>query len=124
MNMNIEELYELRNTKDKEEISRMIDKERSEMIVKAVAVQTCIKNIDMHNDWICHTTEELERLDAVKPSWITVSERGNAKDISIILGSNDVEGIIELIKEKLKKEIQEHKNSISKEYEKLNELLK
>ena len=53
-----------------------------------------------------------------------MSERGNAKDISIILGSNDVEGIIELIKEKLKKEIQEHKNSISKEYEKLNELLK
>ena len=102
----------------------MTDKECNRILEKAKAVQECTKNIDMHDDWICHTTEELERLDAVNPSWITVSERGNAKDISISLGSNDVEEIIELIKEKLKKEIQEHKNSISEEYEKLNELLK
>ena len=123
--MNIEELYELRNTKDKEEISRMIDKERSEMIVKAVAVQRCTANIDMHNEWICHITEKLEKLDVIKLHCIKISgytEEEGDTDVDIPLSIE--EEVIELIKEKLKKEIQGHKKSISNEYEKLNSLLK
>ena len=125
MNMNIEELYGLRNTKDKEEISRMIDKERSEMIVKAADVQICIENIDMHNEWICHINEKLEKLDVMKIHYIKIwghtEEEG---DTNVEIPLSKEEEVIELIKEKLEKGIQWHKNSISKEYEKLNELLK
>lgn len=106
----------------------MIDREHSEMIVKAVAVQRCTANIDMHNEWICHITEKLEKLDAMESCWIEVlgyvGESGNTTNVDIPLGSDDMEEIIELIKEKLKKEIEYYKSSMSEEYEKLNNLLK
>ena len=106
----------------------MIDKEYSEMIAKAAAVQKCTENIDIHSEWICHITEKMEKLNVMESCWVEVlgyvGESGNTTNVDIPLGSDDMEEIIELIKEKLKKEIQEYKNSISEEYEKLNELLK
>lgn len=103
----------------------MTDKECSEMIVKAVDVQICIKNIDMHNERICHITEKLEKLDVMKLHYIKIwgytEEEG---DINVEIPLSKEEEIIELVKEKLEKGIQGHKKSISNEYEKLNSLLK
>lgn len=103
----------------------MIDKEHGEMIAKAVAVQRCTANIDTHNEWICHITEKLKKLDVMELHCINISgytEEEGDTDVDIPLSIE--EEVIELIKEKLKKEIQGHKKSISNEYEKLNSLLK
>ena len=103
----------------------MTDKECGEMIAKAAAVQICIENIDMHNEWICYITEKLKKLDVMKLHCINISgytEEEGDTDVDIPLSIE--EEVIELIKEKLKKEIQGHKKSISNEYEKLNNLLK
>ena len=103
----------------------MAEKERGELIVKALAVQKCIDSIDRHNEWICHITEKLEKLDVIKLHCIKISgytEEEGDTDVDIPLSIE--EEVIELIKEKLKKEIQGHKKSISNEYEKLNSLLK
>lgn len=103
----------------------MIDKEHGEMIVKAVAVQRCTANIDMHNEWICHITEKLKKLDVMELHCINISgytEEEGDTDVDIPLSIE--EEVIELVKEKLEKEIQGHKNSICEEYEKLNSLLK
>lgn len=103
----------------------MTEKEQGEMIVKASEVQICVESIDMHNEWICHINEELEKLDVVKPRFIKVlgctKEEG---DTCVSIPLSKEEEVIELIKEKLKKAIQEHEKSISNEYEKLNSLLK
>lgn len=103
----------------------MTEKEHDEMIKKASEVQICAENIDMHNKWICHINEELEKLDAVKPRSIKVL--GYAKeegDTCISIPLSKGEEVIELIKRKLEKAIQEHEKSISNEYGKLNSLLK
>ena len=103
----------------------MAEKERGELIVKAVAVQKCIDSIDMHHEWIQHTAKKWDSLNNIKSYWITISgytEEEGDTDVDIPLSIE--EEVIELIKEKLKKEIQGHKKSISNEYEKLNNLLK
>ena len=103
----------------------MTEKERGEMIVKALAVQKCIDRIDTHNEWICHINEKLEKLDVMKIHYIKIwghtEEEG---DTNVEIPLSKEEEVIELIKEKLEKGIQWHKNSIYGEYEKLNELLK
>nr|DAP10381.1 MAG TPA: hypothetical protein [Caudoviricetes sp.]DAS52700.1 MAG TPA: hypothetical protein [Caudoviricetes sp.] len=105
----------------------MIDKEYGEMIAKAAAVQICIENIDMHNEWICDINEKLEKLDVMKLHCIKIlgytKEEGDT-DVDIVLNPDEEEDMIKLIKEKLEKVIQGHKKSISNEYEKLNNLLK
>ena len=50
----------------------MTEKEQGEMIVKASEVQICVESIDMHNEWICHISEELEKL---KRGWMNDSKR-------------------------------------------------
>lgn len=106
----------------------MAEKERGELIVKALAVQKCIDNIDMHHEWIQHTAEKRDSLNSVKSYWITISgyvgENKNTANVDIALDPDDGEDMIKLIKEKLEKAIQEHEKSISNEYEKLNNLLK
>ena len=103
----------------------MIDKERSEMIVKASEVQICVESIDMHNEWICHISEELEKLNVVKPRFIKVlgctKEEG---DTCVSIPLSKEEEVMELIKEKLETEIQDRKIYISEVYEILNSLLK
>lgn len=103
----------------------MIDKEYDEMIKKASEVQECIETIEAHDEWICHINEELEKLDVVKPRFIKVlgctKEEG---DTCVSIPLSKEEEVMELIKEKLEKAIQEHEKSISNEYEKLNSLLK
>jgi len=103
----------------------MTEKEQGEMIVKASDVQICTESIDIHNEWICDINEKLEKLDVMKLHCIKISgyteEEGNT-NVDIPLSIE--EELIELVKEKLKKEIQGHKNAISEEYEKLNNLLK
>lgn len=103
----------------------MIDKEHDEMIVKALDVQICRESIDMHNERICHITEKLEKLDVMKLHCIKISgytEEEGDTDIDIPLSIE--EELIELVKEKLKKEIEYYKSSMSEEYEKINSLLK
>ena len=105
----------------------MIDKERSEMIVKAAAVQICIENIDMHHEWICDINEKLEKLDVMKLHCIKISgytEEEGDTGVDIVLNPDEEEDMVKLIKEKLDKVIQGHRKSISNEYEKLNNLLK
>nr|DAR80460.1 MAG TPA: hypothetical protein [Caudoviricetes sp.] len=119
----------------------MTDKECSEMIVKAVDVQICIENIDMHHEWICDITEKLKKLDVMKLHCIHISgyteEEGDTDvdivlnpdeegdtDVDIVLNPDEEEDMVKLIKEKLEKVIQGHRKSISNEYEKLNNLLK
>lgn len=103
----------------------MTEKEQGELIAKAVVVQRCIENIDMRNEWICHITEKLEKLDVMKLHCIKISgytEEEGDTDVDIPLSIE--EEVIELVKEKLKKEIEYYKSSMSEEYEKLNSLLK
>ena len=103
----------------------MTDKECNRILAKAKAAQECIESIDAHDEWIYRITEKLEKLNVMEPFWVKVYgsiEGEGATDVGIPL--NMREEVIEFIKEKLKKEIQGHKNSISEEYEKLNELLK
>ena len=105
----------------------MTDKECSEMIVKAVDVQICIENIDMHHEWICDITEKLKKLDVMKLHCINISgytEEEGDTDVDIVLNPDEEEDMVKLIKEKLEKVIQGHRKSISNEYEKLNNLLK
>lgn len=103
----------------------MTEKEQGEMIAKASDVQECIETIDAHDEWICHIHEELEKLDVMKPRLIKVlgctKEEG---DTCVSIPLSKEEEVMELIKEKLEKAIQEHEKSISNEYEKLNSLLK
>ena len=103
----------------------MTEKEQGELIAKASDVQICTESIDIHNEWIYDINEKLEKLDVMKLHCIKISgyteEEGNT-NVDIPLSIE--EEVIELVKEKLEKEIQGHKNSISEEYEKLNELLK
>ena len=106
----------------------MAEKERGELIVKALAVQKCIDSIDMHHEWIQHTAKKWDSLNNIKSYWITISgyvgENENTTNVDIALNPDDGENMIKLIKEKLEKAIQEHEKSISNEYEKLNNLLK
>lgn len=103
----------------------MIDKERDEMIVKALEVQMCTESIGMHNEWICNINEELEKLDVMKPHFIKVSGYTEGEgNIYVDIPLSKKEEVIELVKEKLEKAIQEHEESISNEYERLNSLLK
>nr|DAV21266.1 MAG TPA: hypothetical protein [Caudoviricetes sp.] len=103
----------------------MTEKEHCEILEKALAVQKCIDSIDMHNEWICHITEKLEKLDVMKLHYIKIwgytEEEG---DTNVEIPLSEEEEVIELVKEKLEKGIQRHKNSIYEEYEKLNSLLK
>lgn len=103
----------------------MTDKECNKILAKAKAVQECVEIIDAHDEWICHINEELEKLDVMKPHFIKVlgytEEEGN---IYVDVPLSKKEEVIELVKEKLEKAIQEHEKSISNEYEKLNSLLK
>jgi len=103
----------------------MTEKEQDVMIAKALDVQICIGSIDTRNELICHTREKLEKLDVMKPHFIKIlgyTEEEGDTCVEIPL-SKEVEAI-ELIKERLKKVIQEHEKAISEEYEKLNSLLK
>lgn len=106
----------------------MIDKERSEILEKAKAVQECVEVVDAHDEWIQNITKKWNSLNNIKSYWITISgyvgENGNTTTVDIVLNPDDGEDIIKLIKEKLEKVIQEHEKSISNEYEKLNSLLK
>ena len=106
----------------------MAEKERGELIVKALAVQKCIDSIDMHNEWIQNIIKKWNSLNNIKSYWITISgyvgENGNTTTVDIALNPDEGEDIIKLIKEKLEKAIPEHENSISNECEKLNNLLK
>ena len=103
----------------------MTDKECNRILAKAKAVQECVEIIDAHDEWICHINEELEKLDVMKPRLIKVlgctKEEG---DTCVSIPLSKEEEVMELIKEKLEKAIQEHEKSISNEYEKLNSLLK
>nr|DAI55386.1 MAG TPA: hypothetical protein [Caudoviricetes sp.] len=103
----------------------MTDKECNKILAKAKAVHECIENIDEHDEWICHINEELEKLNVMKPRLIKVlgctKEEG---DTCVSIPLSKKEEVMELIKEKLEKAIQEHEKSISNEYEKLNSLLK
>ena len=82
----------------------MIDKEYGEMIAKAAAVQICIENIDMHNEWICDINEKLKKLDVMKLHCIKIlgytKEEGDT-DVDIVLNPDEEEDMIKLIKEKL-----------------------
>ena len=103
----------------------MIDKEHDEMIAKALEVQECIETIEAHDEWICHINEELEKLDVMKPHFIKVSGYTEGEgNICVDIPLSKKEEVIELVKEKLEKAIQEHEESISNEYERLNNLLK
>lgn len=106
----------------------MTDKECNRILAKAKAVQECIENIDEHDEWIQNIIKKWNSLNNIKSYWITISgyvgENGNTTTVDIALNPDDGEDMIKLIKEKLKKAIQEHEKSISNEYEKLNSLLK
>ena len=106
----------------------MTDKECNKILAKAKAVQECIENIDTQEEWISNTTEKLEKLNAMKTYWIEVSgyieEEGNTTSIDIVLNPYNKVEVIELIKEKLEKAIEEHEKSISEVCERLNSLLK
>jgi len=102
----------------------MTEKEQVELMAKVVNVQECTENIDMYNEFIEQIGSELEKLNAMEPFWIKVygSIEGEGAT-EAVMPLNMHEEVIGFIKEKFKKEIQSRKNSISKEYEKLTELL-
>lgn len=106
----------------------MTDKECNKILAKAKAVQECIENIDTQEEWISNTTEKLEKLNAMKTYWIGVSgyieEEGNTTSIDIVLNPYNKADVIDLVKEKLETEIQDHKIYISEVCERLNSLLK